>query len=826
MKKTFLKEYTHFFRKVFLVFGVLFVGLGVFYLYIAYFLPLPDVLTIRQDIPTTKIYDRNGILLYELLRPDEGRRTSLSLREVPEKFIQATLSAEDINFYHHSGVDFGAIFRALSLNIQAEKIVSGASTIPQQLIRNLMGTERRRTLEGKILEALYAIRISHQYSKDEILEQYLNRIYYGNLSYGAQSAAQNYFGKNLHDLDLAESALLAGLPQSPSVYNPLVNFTSAKKRQIYVLGQMVQNGFITEIDKAQSIEEKLTFRKQKTDMKAPHFVTYVLNQLEEQYGEDQLYLGGLSIQTTLDYQLQQKAEDIIKRQVERLAEQKVSNGALISIDVQTGQILAWVGSKDYFDPDIQGAVDVVTSFRQPGSSIKPFNYLLAFEKGWSPATVIYDIPTQFKTNSGAYSPKNYDLDYHGPVRARVALGSSYNIPAVKTLEYVGPENLLAFFQRVGLKTLEDSPEFYGLALTLGGAEVRLLDLTNAYRMIANYGFYSDESSILQVRDSEGKILFSWQPVAKKYVLGNQGKEHAYQIINILSDPLARLEGFGEDSILEISRPAAVKTGTTRNFRDNLTVGFTPEIVTGVWVGNADATTMENISGIDGAAPIWANFMEEALEFQPRTDFFVPPGLQNIELCSISGFLPTPECPNLISELLTAQQIPQKMDNYFKKFTLEKSSGRIIAQDCLKNYLPFQYSEKVLIDYPTELQRWATERELQLPNIIPCDAHHDYSGNYTDDQNASIKIVSPRDLDEYLVDYSMPIEGQKIPFRIDVPSDTKQIDYFLDGKFLATAATSPYTYLWPPVQGEHFVSARLIFNSNKEVMVPEVRFFVR
>lgn len=801
------------FRIISLVFGGLFFLAISFYLYIAYLLPVPAELGANPDIPTTKIYDRNGVLLYEVLRPDSGKKSFMALADIPENLIDATLAAEDINFYSHAGVDFWAIGRAIFFNVKEGRIVSGGSTITQQLVRNMLGVSAERDWSNKAMEAIYAVRISHKYSKNQILEQYLNRIYYGNISYGIQAASRDYFNKNVNDLDLAQSAFLAGLPQSPSRYNPFVNFDAAKKRQKYVLDQMAKNAFITEDEAAAAYDEPLKLSSGRHNIKAPHFVHFVINQLEELYGEEMVINGGLSVTTTLDYDLQLIAERAIERHVERLSDHNVNNGALIAMDNATNQIISWVGSNDYFDEEIDGAVNMVTALRQPGSSIKPLTYLLAFEKGYSPATVIFDIPTQFNTETGPYSPKNYDLDYHGPVRARTALASSYNIPAVKTLEYTGVNQFISFLSRVGIETLSGSAEHYGLALTLGGGEVKLLDMARGFSVIAHYGDRMNESAILKVINFRGEKLMEWKKPDVKYVLGSEGRQHAYQIIDILSDKNARIPGFGEGGVLEISHTAAVKTGTTRNFRDNWTIGFSPSLLVGVWVGNADGSAMENISGVDGAAPIWADFMESALEFLPDQKFTIPSGLRETELCELSGKLPTEFCNDTIFELLTPSQIPKDSDDYFRKFNINLSTGRIIPPVCLGSYNPAEIKQEVLLAYPAELQKWASSKGLALPDFEPCalseSSQDGYSPDYPLDQATQVFIDSPANNDEYMIDYSLPARSQRIPFRVTVPVTTIKVKYFVDGKPVGETDQKPYTLMWDAVPGSHTLKVEAI-----------------
>ena len=841
--KTYLLGLTknRYLRAAGIVFAVLiFIILGVF-IYVSYLLPLPNELANANNIPTTKIYDRNGILLYEILRPEVGRVTLIPLEQIPKKFVQATLAAEDVNYYSHGGVDYGAIFRALIFNAKEGRIVSGASTITQQLVRNMLGTGNKRDYWSKAVEAAYAIRINNIYTKDKILELYLNKIYYGNISYGAESASMNYFGKHIYDLDLAEMSLLAGLPQSPSSYNPFDYLDRSKKRQAYVLDQMVKYGFINKDESDAAKREPIKLKSRKTDIKAPHFVHYVINQLEEQYGAKAVTNGGLEVFTTLDYNLQLKAEMTVKNQISRLKDHNVNNSGLVSMDVKTGQVLAWVGSADYFDESIDGAVDMITSLRQPGSAIKPFTYLLAFEKGWNPATVIYDIPTQFNTESGAYSPKNYDLSYHGPTRVRTALASSFNIPAVKTLDFVGIDSFIAFLRTFGIDTLNAPANYYGLALTLGGGEVRALNLASAYNVIANYGYRFDTSTILKVESYDNSISDEWRMPDKYFVLGKHGKENAYQIIDILKDDKARMPGFGEDSVLNISREAAVKTGTTRNFKDYWTSGFTPNILTTVWAGNADASPMKNVSGIDGAAPIWADFMEYAESYLPRKNFSIPKGLKEVEICSISGKKATDVCPEKLLEWFYKGEEPKDFDDYYKYYWVNKQTGYAINDACLNSYNKSNLERRLFIVYPVELQKWASEKGMILPKFEPCNVvstsgnnyPNGYSSDYPNDDLAlsggsdrRLIIDSPKANDEYLLESTIPLDSQKVPLRLSVPLNTVSVEFFIDEKSIGTDSDLPFGMLWLPVKGKHLFSAKCKLNDGSSISSDSVPFFVK
>lgn len=801
--------------------GAAAVVVGCFVLYISWLLPLPDALMRDRAQGSIQILDRKGQLLYEVISPTGGKKTFIPFEKFSQNFRNATLAAEDIHYYDHGGVDLFAVGRALFFNVSEGRIVSGASTITQQLVRNLLGFTTKRGYAEKILEMMYAVRMSNVYSKDEILELYLNTIYYGNLAYGAESAALDYFGKHIYDLDLAESTLLAGLPQAPSYYNPFVYFDRSKKRQKYVLDQMVKYGFVDQVTADDAFNEPLKFRKNVFEMKAPHFVRYVLNRLPDLVGETKLQEGGLRVYTTLDYDLELEAERIITRQIQSLSDKHVTNGALLAIEPATGKILTWVGSENYYNDEIDGQVDMVSALRQPGSSIKPLTYLLALEKDYTPATILEDVPVEFKTAGGPYAPKNYDLDYHGPVRLREALASSFNIPAVQTLDHIGLESFIAFLKKLGIDTIDQNPNFYGLALTLGGGEVRMADMVKAFNVIANYGQSMELSPVERVEDLNGKNLFSWKMPEKNYVLGSYGREHAYQIIDILKDPDARLKGFGEGSVLEISHEAAVKTGTTRNFRDNWTIGFSPQLLTAVWVGNADASPMQNITGVDGAGPIWHDFMESALQFEPQLSFQIPKRLHEVEICALSGKLPTSECTERVFEWFVRGQEPKERDDYFQKYWVLTSNGRLLRPECVEKYPAASREEKTLVTYPAAFQRWAAKKGLSLPPFEPCALSKTTKNGYADGYPAGsedlISIESPGDQDEFMVTAGLPLNSQKIPFRVLASIDVEKVEFYLDGKMVATSTAQPFHYQWVPEKGKHVlkVTGELYDGSTRE-----------
>jgi penicillin-binding protein 1C len=559
-------------------------------------LPLPDAL-LKPSGESVHILDRNGQLLYELRKPTEGLRKPLRLSEVPEPFIAALLAIEDRSFYAHPGISARGILRALWQNISSGHIVSGGSTLTQQLVRNLLGS-RERTLLYKIKEAFFALKIEQKFTKDEILEMYINTASFGHQADGLAAASRTFFGKSPHELSVAECAFLAGLPQSPVSYDPFTHFSAAKARQERVLTALRETGKLTETEAEDARREPLTLAEDRIQIHAPHFVMWLLQEHPE------IAADAAPVTTTLDLNLQTEVERIVERNLAKLKDKNVTSAAVVVLDAHTGDILAMVGSSDYFNRDLDGAVNVAVSPRQPGSALKPFTYALALTKGDTAATTVADTEVQFFTQEGnPYTPRNYDFGYHGLVRYREALANSYNIAAVKVLERVGVQTLLTFLRAAGITTLTGSPEHYGLALTLGDGEVTLLELTQAYGIFPRDGRTLTPRALVSDGEEDGTGIFD--------------PKVAWLITNILSDQTARLPEFGEDGPLNFDFSVAAKTGTTRNSRDNWTIGFTPDVLVGVWVGNADNTPMKDTSGVTGAGPIFHDVMQEAVKAHPQ-----------------------------------------------------------------------------------------------------------------------------------------------------------------------------------------------------------------
>jgi len=658
--------------------------ISTFYWLILRDLPSPAKLG-RYDVPiATKIYDRNGTLLFDIFVGQN--RSPVPLSDIPKVVRDATIAIEDKNFYKHSGINpVGGIVRALYASILNKKL-QGGSTITQQLVKSALLTPER-TLTRKIKEFVLAPTVELLYSKDKILELYLNTVPYGGTAWGIETAAEKYFGKPINDVTLAEAAILAGLPQAPTLYSPYgAHPELAKERQLEVLRRMMDDGYITKEQADAAANEPIEY-KQETGIQAPHFVMYVKELLVEKYGEALVERGGLKVTTTLDLDLQNYTQATVAAEVAKLKNVRVGNGAALVTKPSTGEILAMVGSVDYFATP-SGSFNVTTALRQPGSSIKPINYAIGIEKHIvTPATMFLDIPTCFTSVAGqaAYCPRNYDGKFRGPVQLRFALGNSLNIPAVKMLYLNTVRDMVASASAFGLDTLKD-PSQYGLSLTLGGGEVRMTDMAEAFSVFANAGIRHDLVSILKVVDKNGTVLDEYKDPnlgkdipSQLLLTGTRvtSPETAFLISHILLDNNARMEAFGPSSALVVPGHAvSVKTGTTNDLRDNWTIGYTPQFLVATWVGNNDNSPMNNalVSGVTGAAPIWNKIVRHVLEGKPDVWPKQPDGVVGTRVCTTTGLLP-PNQPGSEagSQLDEALGCPTRFE-YVIKGTVAKSSS--------------------------------------------------------------------------------------------------------------------------------------------------------
>ena len=726
-----------------LVIGLVIAGAFLVYQYFTIAATLPSIEDIQaktSQFETTRFYDRNGALIYEMIDPNAGRRTYTKLENISPTLIAATIAIEDKEYYSHPGFDVVALTRALVQNYTSGEVVSGASTITQQLARTLFFTASERveiSMRRKAREIILAAEMTRRYTKDEILELYLNEISYGNMAYGIEAAAETYFNTTADQLNLAQSAFLAGLPQAPSVYDIFTARDATLNRNKQTLTAMYELSKEANCIKVNNSEERICLEAQEAadayiyidnypfvqhanPLVYPHWVNFIRAELEAEYGAQTIYRSGFKVYTTLDPVLQVEADRIVSEQVTNLAGNNATDGALIALEPSTGEILAMVGSADFYNDSIAGQINMSVSPRQPGSSIKPLTYAAAFEMGWTAATLIWDVPSEF-TPSGEpddtrepYVPVNYDGKYHGPVTVRTALANSYNIPAVKTLDFVGiyddpdvegEDGFIAFAKRMGITTL--TRDDYGMSLTLGGGEVTLLEMTSAFSIFANNGLKIEPVSIKRIEDYQGNVIYETPQQTGTQVIS---AEHAYLITSILSDAKARAPMFGSNSILNLSFPAAAKTGTTNDYKDNWTLGYTPDLAVGVWVGNADNSAMVDTSGISGAAPIWAEFMTYAVPLVANNDpssFVRPDGIEEKVICKLSGTEPSGFCQDQMTEIFAAGEGPLPKEKDLKGIArVDTWTNLIYSSDC-KDFVEDIYVLNITDPWAV---KWVTQKD--------------------------------------------------------------------------------------------------------------------
>jgi len=761
---------------IFFLGGIFFVGAIAWY---SRDLPDPNKIIDRSLAQSTKIYDRTGEhLLYEI--HGDQRRTVIELKDIPQYAIDATIAVEDKNFFKHSGISLWGIIRGQIVPRLQGKRAQGGSTLTQQFVKNAILTNER-SFSRKFREWILSYRLEQKSTKEEILKLYFNEIPYGTTAYGIESASGIYFGKSAKDLTLAEAAILAALPQAPSYYSPYgPNKDALMERQKVVLNLMVDQGYITRQQADQAGAEQVAFKKKREDITAPHFVFMVQNELAEKYGDRLVEQGGLIITTTLDWDKQKLAEETINEQADGIQERyNAGNASLVSIDVASGDVLALVGSKDFFNDDIDGQVNVAISPRQPGSSLKPFVYAAAFAKGFNPKTILFDLVTSFSAGGDPYTPHNYDLKEHGPVSMRQALAGSLNIPAVKTLYLAGVDNVIKLTQELGYTTLID-PNRYGLSLVLGGGEVKLIEHVNAYASLARDGVYEKYYTVLKVVDANGKVLEEKEEPKEKRVLD---KQVAREVTDILTDNSARAYIFGENNYLTLGgRPVAAKTGTTNDYHDAWTMGYTPQIATGVWVGNSDNTEMNR--GADGsvvAAPIWNAYMRKILAIYPANGFPKPEEI-NCDKPMVCGQLAVEEKIRIdkktgqrATEFTPAEDIEEKtyreVHNILHYVDKNDPLGSI-PEDPTKDP---QYTL-----WETAVTKWA-EAQGYLDELPPAQDDQ----QHTAENQPTIEWRQPQN--------GQTISDNKITLRVQTSSKrgVVKVDYYLDNQFLGTATQSPF-----------------------------------
>jgi len=757
----------------------------------AFGLPSPDKV-IRREGFSTKILDRNGKPLYDIF--DNERRTPILISDMPLYLKQATIAIEDKNFYTHSGFDILGTLRGLS-RVVTRGYAQGGSTLTQQLVKNVLLTSERSAMR-KIKEFILAVQIEKKYTKDEILQMYLNEAPYGGTAWGVESASETYFGKSAKDLNLIESAILSGFPQLPSKYSPYSSTPKAYiERTQNVLRRMREDKYISKDQEEAALSELPDFKFQAkgSSFKAPHFVQYVQKILEERYGEKVIEQGGLKVTTTLDLELQEKAQEIVFNEISKAEKQRITNGAAIVLNSETGEILSMVGSKRFDDPDYDGQVNVTVALRQPGSSFKPFTYVTALKEGYTASTMLMDVPTTFSTGEGLpdYNPVNYDGKHRGLVQLRFALGNSFNIPAVKLISMVGIKDVLETSYDMGITSLPPTKETLarvGLSLTLGGGEVRLTDLTGAYSVFFNGGTKAEPIAILKVEDSDGKVLEEITPKRGKRVIT---AEEAFIISNILSDNEARKEIFGTNSLLNISgRQIAVKTGTTNDKRDNWTVGGNKERAVGVWVGNNDNSPMLNVaSGISGASPIWRRILLESLVGFSPTTFEAPDGIVTIEVDSMSGKLAHDGFPSR-SEFFIKGSEPVE-DDIHVNLKVCKSDGKLATPADVSggNYDNKEYFV-IKDEWQTDIVTWLAGQS---------DSRYHPPTEYCGTANPlSVEFDYPRDQNR------IDSNDFEIKIKSESTSTITRIELYIDGNNVRNFDSPPFKYSASLTNGVHIL----------------------
>jgi penicillin-binding protein 1C len=777
-------------------------------------LPTPGKIARRTAAQSTKIFDRNGNLLYET---GEQKRTSVEPDQISDYLKKATIAIEDKDFYNHHGVDLRGFFRAVYNNIFKKQSVQGGSTITQQYVKNALLTGEK-TYTRKIKELILSIEIEQMYSKDQILVMYLNEIPYGSNVAGAEAASQMYYGIPAKDLSPVQAATLAAIPQASTYYSPYgIHTADLIYRRNYILDRMVKFDYLAkdEAEAQKKIDtttvninydnDKIGVRPRKDSIKAPHFSLYLLDLLAEKFGEEKINKEGLNVISSLDFEKQEIAEKAVTEgAAKNKTKYNANNASLVSIDPKTGQVLAMVGSKDFFDSSIDGNVNVAISKRQPGSSFKPIVYATAFKKPEnSPSRILFDLTTDF---GGNYVPKNYNGRVNGPVSMRFALSNSLNIPAVKTLALAGIDESLKTANDLGITTLNKSEDYYGLSLVLGTGEVKLLELTGAYSVFANGGIKHDINTILKVEDNSGKLLYQYEENKDK---GKEAldPEIAYEISSILSDNKTRSAIFGANSPLYFpNRTVAAKTGTTSDFKDGWTLGFTPSIATGVWVGNNDSKPMSQGEALYSAAPIFHQYMEEVLKNSENQEFSRPNGIVDVTVDKFSNKLPSEASPELITDIFASWQVPKEQDNVHIKVRVCKANGLLAGDEIPDSLIEERIYTNLHSEFPDKpnwenpVRSWL--QSVGLDNLPPTE---------NCDSTSLIPLISIKN----------PTNDQTVSGNIEITAEASSgagianVEFFIDNISIGKDADSPFTITYNTSSlsaGKHTLAAIITDNN--------------
>jgi len=767
--------------------------------------PLPERLTDYRPVASVRILDREGGLLRELLSRADGRSTPVESWEIPDSVRAAFIAAEDKNFHSHWGISPPAMARALWQNIRARRWVAGGSTLTQQLARTLV--PRKRTVLGKLQEAVWALRLEAHLTKEEILTQYLNRISFGNNAFGIEAASQLYFGRHAKYLSLGQAALLAAVPRGPTAYNPYRNPARLAERKNWILHRMAKLDSINPDQADEAVVEPLDLQAFSTAFRAPHFSEFIAANLER-WG-----LGDATvIETTLDPKLQLDIEEQVAQEIGRMKKSRMGSAAVLVTDNESSEVLAYVGSADFFSDSIQGQNDGVQMKRQPGSSLKPFLYAEAFSGGFTPGTVIADLEAHFPGRHGGYSPKNYDRRIHGPVRVREALANSYNVPAVEVANALGTERVLKLLQRAGFESLKRGAEHYGLGLVLGNGEVSLWQGARAYAGLSRGGVLLPLRAIRRALRADGTEI----PIRSRFRVRRFVEETSAALVtHILADHSARARAFGLDSVLRLAFPAAVKTGTSKGYSDNWTFGYTRERTVAVWAGNFDGTPMIQVSGVAGAGPIFKRAMVRAMEGVRSAPLVDMSGLEQARICPLSGQLAGPWCPAAMDEVFAAGTRPKTACPMHKGVSSKLPEP--IAQRCEE----LGGAEHRLLDLGEEFYDWA-----RMEGMAPEPWLISECATRTTEPDAprasSPRIVSPHAGDEFLLFPDLPLRDQAIPLRIRASAGEGALEVRLDDRFLFLLRP-PFAGQVPAQSGDHLLS---LHRPDSVEALAQVRFKVR
>ena len=741
-----------------------------FFRFTPYLTPINEDDIKKENYHSIKFYDRHGNLLQEVLSQNEMRSIHVDIKQVSSYFLDAIIAAEDKNFYQHNGIDYPAVFRACWQNLNSRRIVSGASTITLQLARLLHPAER--TIWNKLREAYITFRLEAGMDKTSILEAYINRLPMGGNLYGIESASRAYLGVPSRDLTLAQATFLAAIPNSPNRLNPYHHLSEIKNRQKMVLNRMINQGLISAQRAAGVVKEEIHLKTPTVYFMAPHYVFRLMESLPE---------NAYTVKTTIDLEIQKMVMEQVNTTLAYLKEYHVTNAAVLLLDNPTGEVLAYAGSADFFDTQHDGQYDGVRALRQPGSTLKPFLYLLAMERGFTPASLISDIPSHYPMPTGVYSPRNYSEDFHGPIRLREALANSLNVPAVRTLAKIGVESFLKRLGEYQFDSLDEKADYYGVGLVLGGGEVSLFELVRAYMCLARGGSFQPISEILRINDEPA--------ITAEFRKNISTPQYNFMITDILSDRFARTSEFGFHSILNLPFPCAAKTGTSFRFCDNWTIGFTQDYTLGVWVGNFDHTPMMKVSGVSGAGPLFAKIMLQLYSKKEYpVKYNIPAGIQKVTVCPLSGQKPNDFCPVRIEEYLTTEDL-----------------AKYQKQSC---DMHLQENNLVLSSVPIKYADWANEIGIDIKK------YHHTSSNF--------KIIHPQDGAIYQRLPNLAPEYQSIRIQLECSEQQEVVDWYLDNERIKTTRLD-HSFIWPAQPGSFELKA---VGKNADGMTSLVKFEVK